>query len=118
MWGSVALAWIVRIVHLCVVAFVALAPMSRNPRVVAAHVALVPVLWVHWLVRDDSCVLTEIEKRLRGVSSDDSFIQSIVGPVYLPDESVRLAAWYGSVAAWVVAVSRATRGDVAAALVA
>ena len=40
------------------------------------------LLFLHWLLNNDTCALTMLEQRLRGVEKSASFIHSIVGPVY------------------------------------
>lgn len=40
------------------------------------------VLFAHWLMNKDTCVLTLVEQHLRGVPKGDTFLQSLVGPVY------------------------------------
>ena len=106
--GIAALA--VRAVHVVVVAFVLLAPFSDDAAVIRAHVWLVPFLWIHWILNDDSCALTVLECRLRGVSVDRSFVHGIVGPVYrMGRASSSWLAWLATFLAWCVAVARARR---------
>lgn len=110
-------AWIVALAHLALVAFMVLAPFSSSPTMVVMHVLLTPVLWVHWLVGDDSCVLTVLEQHVRGVESTDCFMHRLVGPVYnISDPDARVLSWLGSVLLWAVSASRVSRHDVWAAL--
>lgn len=110
-------AWVVALAHLALVAFMALAPFSSSPSLLVMHVLLTPVLWVHWLVGDDSCVLTLLEHQLRGVDNTDSFMHRLVGPVYnISDPDARMVSWLGSVLLWAVSASRVTRQDFRTAL--
>lgn len=98
----------VRAVHILVVAFVLLAPFSDDAFVIRAHVWLVPFLWMHWILNDDSCALTMLECKLRGVPADESFVQGVVGPVYrVGQTSASWLAWTASFVAWCAALARA-----------
>ena len=98
-------AWAVRVLHVALVAFVVLAPLV--PRLLPLHAALVPLLWLHWATNEDTCALTELEKRLRGVDEGDSFVHAVVGPVFrVQDSAVRRACWAVSAAAWAVTLAR------------
>ena len=98
----------VRVLHILVVAFVLLAPFSDNASVIRTHVWLVPFLWVHWLLNDDSCALTVLECKLRGVPVGKSFVHDIVSPVYrLGQTSASSLAWVATFLAWTVAMARA-----------
>lgn len=102
---SAVSAAVVMVLHTALVAFVLAAPFSTDDSALAACVFLLPMLWIHWLLNDDTCFLTIVECRLRGLQPSQSFIHRLVSPVYkIRDEHVRLLAWVGSVGLWVVAV--------------
>jgi len=46
------------------------------------HVTTVFTLVVHWYMNNDACFLTLLETKLRGVDKVESFMHSIVSPVY------------------------------------
>lgn len=97
----------VGILHCAFVGFMVLAPFATDRAWVAAHALVTPFLWLHWLLNDDSCVLTLVEARLRGVDDHDSFFYKVVSPVYkVRDEDVRVASWYASAALWAVTLAR------------
>ena len=85
----------IKVLHIAFAAFMALAPFSRNLGVVAMHAITVPFLLFHWLLNDDTCFLTLVERRLRGLSEGDSgFFHALVSPVYkLPEYVVGKAVW-------------------------
>jgi hypothetical protein len=100
-------AALVSAVHVALVAFVVVAPFSENPTALVLHLVGVPFLWLHWLLNDDTCALTVLERAVRGVDARDSFVHAIVSPVYkIRDDTVRRACWVGSLALWLVTVSR------------
>lgn len=102
-----ALATLVWLAHVALVAFAVWAPFSGNDRAIAAHFVMTPFLWLHWSLNDDTCALTLLEKKLRGVEDSTSFFHNLVSPVYkIRDEHVRVLAWGASVGLWLVSASR------------
>ncbi len=97
------LATLVALTHVLLVAFVCVAPWSSVPWVVALHAVLLPFLWVHWILNDDTCALSQLEAHLRGVPVDSSFVHRLVSPVYMVHDS---SVWLISVALWCVSMYR------------
>lgn len=104
------LAALVGALHLALVAFVVWAPFSGSDAALALHFFLVPFLWLHWALNDDTCALTLLESRLRGVDASESFVHRVVSPVYkIRDEHARLVAWGASAGLWLVTATRVAR---------
>lgn len=96
-------AGLVGAIHAAFAGFMVLAPFASDRAWVAAHALVTPFLWLHWLLNDDTCALTLVEARLRGVADRDSFVYKVVSPVYkIRDEE----CWYASAALWAVSVFR------------
>ena len=76
---------IVALIHLAVVVFFLYAPFSPYPHVwVLAFVAGVFTM-SHWLIpgpESDTCCLTILERWLRGCEKKESFMHSIMSPIY------------------------------------
>lgn len=110
-------AWVIRAMHVAYVAFVALAPFSGNRAALVLHALTTPVVWLHWILNDDRCALTVLEKAVRGVDDDASFFHALVSPVFrVEDGDVRAACWVVSIALWAVTVNQLTWADVVAEL--
>lgn len=115
--SSALAAGIVTALHWLFVAFVVATPFTPHRGLLVAHVVLVPFLWLHWLLNDDACALTELEKHLRGVSDDRSFFHALVSPVYkIGDGGVRAACWLATAALWGVTARKVGWADVVAEL--
>lgn len=109
-WVASTLIWVL---HVAYVAFVALAPFGSNRTLLVLHALTTPMVWVHWLLNDDQCALTVLEKAVRGVDDDRSFFHALVSPVYkVRDADLRAACWVASLALWAVTVSKLTWTDV------
>lgn len=110
-------ARIVTALHWLFVAFVVAAPFTSHRGLLVLHATVVPFLWLHWVLNDDTCALTEFEKHLRGVSNDRSFFYALVSPVYkIGDGWVRAACWAATAALWGVTLSKVGWADVVAEL--
>lgn len=102
-------AWLVRALHMLFVSAMILAPWSAVPRAVVAHAIVTPILWLHWYLNDDTCFLTLVESKLRGIKHTSSFFHTLVNPVYkIADDTVRKAAWTISGILWAVSLWRLT----------
>lgn len=77
-----AAADVVRCLHLALVCFMVWAPLFSGAEVLLLAEAGYVLLFVHWLLNNDACALTMLEQRLRGVEKAESFVQSVVQPVY------------------------------------
>lgn len=79
-----ALADIVRIVHLILVIFIVIAPFvyPMNLLITYLHIMLCIALLMHWMANSDRCILTSIEKKLRGVDDNKSFLHNILSPMF------------------------------------
>uniref|UniRef100_A0A6C0H6C7 Uncharacterized protein n=1 Tax=viral metagenome TaxID=1070528 RepID=A0A6C0H6C7_9ZZZZ len=68
--------------HLCVVAFVILAPLTQLPALHILHITFSLSLLVHWYCNSNVCSLSMIESKLRGLDYTESFTHRIVAPIY------------------------------------
>ena len=50
---------------------------------------LIPVLFLHWALNDDTCFLTDIERMVTNVPKERTFMGRLVGPIYnLSDDAI------------------------------
>lgn len=107
---SPILATLVWVLHMAFVLWVVVVPFTNNEPMLVLHLIVMPFLWFHWLLNDDTCALTLLERQLRGVPSQESFFHNIVSPVYkIKDEQVRSLSWVLSVALWLLTLSKVMR---------
>lgn len=100
-------AGLVSALHLAFVVFMTWAPFSGNRMALVMHLVVTPLLWLHWALNDDSCALTLLETKLRGVDSSESFMHSLVSPVYkVRDADMRTVCWLASAGLWAVTASQ------------
>ena len=74
--------------HILFVLFVVLSPFVNSNYLLLLHAFSMPFLMLHWLVNDDTCVLTIIESNLRKqlygkeYTEEDCFTCNLIKPVY------------------------------------
>jgi hypothetical protein len=73
--------------HIIFVLFVVLTPFFGNNYLLMLHGIVVPFMMLHWVLNDNSCALTIIEKSMReqlyGVAnSSECFTCRLIEPVY------------------------------------
>jgi hypothetical protein len=99
--------------HLGFVVFMVLTPFVGNRHALVLHALITPFLWLHWILNDDTCALTLLEKRLRGIDNDShSFFYNLVSPVYkVRDADVKTMCWVMSVLLWLVTLTKVGWAD-------
>ena len=74
--------------HFLLVCFVLFIPFTNNYYLILLHTIIVPFIMVHWYLNDNTCVLSEIEKRIRAnihgepIDEDDCFTCRLINPIY------------------------------------
>jgi hypothetical protein len=102
-------ATIVRILHILIIALYCVAPFTNSDPLLVLHLFTGPFLWFHWITNNDTCSLTLLEMKLRGIEEcEESFFWSVVSPLYKPqcDDLGRQFIWIASIALWLVTVSK------------
>ena len=81
---------IITLCHFAVVCFVVLTPFIGNNYFLLMHAILVPFIMFHWIINDNTCVLSTIEKKIREKMTnktsesamDDCFTCKLINPIY------------------------------------
>jgi hypothetical protein len=79
---------LVLICHALLVCFVVISPFINSNYVLLMHAVIVPFIMFHWIVNNDTCALTMMEKKLRQKITgkadvkEDCFTCKIIEPVY------------------------------------
>lgn len=105
-----ALSCFVSFLHFLVLFWVLVAPFHKELQV--SYVVLMPVIVLHWIILDDSCILTVLEKHIRGCSGDESYVHKFVSKIYnVPDGVLGKLMWLYAIVTWVYAVSQVSWED-------
>jgi hypothetical protein len=76
------LIYFIRFIHILFTTFVIITPFSGINTALQLHFFALPLLLFHWITNDDTCFLTYVESLLLGKEKEDTFINSIVSPIY------------------------------------
>lgn len=83
-----ALLDLIVILHFIFVLFILLTPFVGNNYFLILHAIVVPFMMAHWVMNDNNCALTLMEKQLRKTvygkepDPDDCFTYNLIAPVY------------------------------------
>lgn len=81
------LADIIMVCHILFILFVIFTPFWGNNYMLLMHAIIVPFIMLHWVMNDNTCILTVVEKALRakagqGVDPNDCFTCRLIEPIY------------------------------------
>ena len=62
-------------------------PFMKNKQNLNFYSLLVPFIFFHWSVNDDTCALTQMEMYVTGNSKDETFFGRVMGPIYKMDDN-------------------------------
>ena len=69
--------------HVLLFLFVVITPFIGSPDLILIDLMLMVSVYFHWILRDNTCVLTVIEKTLRGTPDDkQTFFGQLFGQMY------------------------------------
>ena len=115
------LADVIGYIHFLVVLFIVLVPFFGSEYFLTLHFLIVPFIMLHWLTNQTVCVLTELEKLVRGrdantifgqifepIYKDESFLGRFLRPVYeFKDEDEEMqVVWCVLTGLWVITLVR------------
>jgi hypothetical protein len=67
----------------------------------------------HWILLDDTCVLTLIENKLRGCAKEETFTFRLVSGIYnLPEGILGKLIWIYSITTWLYSINKVTWDDI------
>lgn len=76
---------IITLLHLLFILFVILVPFLGSNYFMMLHAIILPFVMLHWIVNDNTCFLTVVEKRLRkevNGEEGDCITCKLIEPVY------------------------------------
>lgn len=76
------LANIIRAIHLLIIITMLVIPFIGTEAMLKNYLFVTLFIFYHWSINNDTCALTELEKKLRNCKKEESFMQQIIGPIY------------------------------------
>ena len=62
-------------------------PFMKNKQNLEFYSLLVPFIFFHWSINDDTCALTQMEMVMTGNKKEETFFGRIMGPIYIMDDT-------------------------------
>jgi hypothetical protein len=74
-------------IHLVLFITMLVIPFLKNTQLLEMYSLLVPFIFYHWSVNDDTCALTQMEMYVTGNSKEETFFGRIMGPIYKMEDT-------------------------------
>jgi len=74
-------------IHLILFIAMLVIPFLKNTQLLEMYSLLVPFIFYHWSVNDDTCALTQMEMYVTGNSKEETFFGRIMGPIYKMEDN-------------------------------
>jgi hypothetical protein len=78
---------IIFLIHLVLFMAVLVIPFLKNTQLLEMYSILIPFIFYHWSVNDDTCALTQMEMYVTGNAKEETFFGRIMGPIYKMDDT-------------------------------
>ena len=78
---------IIFFVHLVFFVTMLVIPFTNNKQNLEFYSLLVPFIFFHWSVNDDTCALIQLEMAITGEEKDNTFFGKVMGPIYVMDDT-------------------------------
>jgi|SRR5210317_124283 len=78
---------IIFVIHLIFLIGILVIPFTNDRRNLEFYSILIPFIFYHWSVNDDTCALTQLEMYLTGQEKEETFMGRVVGPIYKMDDT-------------------------------
>lgn len=78
---------IIFFIHVVLFIVALLIPFSNNEKLLEIYSLVIPLLFFHWGVNDDTCALTQLEMYTTGKEKTQTFFGRLMGPIYKIDDT-------------------------------
>ena len=78
---------IIFLIHFIFLIGIIVVPFTNDRRSLEFYSILIPFIFYHWSVNDDTCALTQAEMAITGQKKEETFMGRVVGPIYKMEEN-------------------------------
>src|SRR5210317_2670168 len=78
---------IIFLLHTIFLLMILIIPFTNNRRNLEFYSMVIPFIFYHWSVNDDTCALTQAEMYVTGRDKEKTFMGRVVGPIYKMEEN-------------------------------
>jgi hypothetical protein len=110
---------IITLLHIIFILFVVVVPFTSSKYLLFIHAVFIPFLIFHWIINDNTCALTMVERKLRQkisgstVLDDDCITCKIIEPIYdfrKNNDTFTIAIYAITISLWLVSVLKLYNG--------
>ena len=76
---------IIFVIHIIVFVTSLIIPFSSNVKYLKMYSMIIPFVFFHWAINDDTCALTILESSLTGKEQKDTFFGRLMKPIFTID---------------------------------
>ncbi len=73
---------LIYIIHVILFIIGVIVPFTNNMRLLMMYSIVIPFLFWHWAVNDDTCALTQLEVFVTGKKKEHTFFGRLLGPIF------------------------------------
>ena len=92
---------LIMVIHVLFLLFLFIVPFTNSNYLLLIHVIIAPFIMIHWLLNDNTCALTMMEKYVRqqmygsdaSVKDEDCFTCRIIDPIYKFTDNYSSNSW-------------------------
>lgn len=74
-------------IHLFFLIAILVVPFTNDRRNLEFYSMVIPFIFYHWSVNDDTCALTQAEMFVTGKHKEETFMGRVVGPIYKMEDN-------------------------------
>ena len=106
----------IQFLHLIFILFIIVTPFLNSPYFLLLHVIVIPFMLMHWVIGNNTCVLTLAERYLKGIKESDStencYMCRLIYPVFDFSKNrteLRKILYTSAIILWLISVTRLYR---------
>ena len=74
-------------IHFCFLLWILVTPFMNDRRQLEFYGMIIPFIFYHWSVNDDTCAMTQLEMMLTNQEKEKTFMHRVVSPIYEMEEN-------------------------------
>jgi len=74
-------------IHFCFLLWILVTPFMNDRRQLEFYGMIIPFIFYHWSVNDDTCAMTQLEMMLTNQEKEKTFMHRVVSPIYVMEEN-------------------------------
>jgi hypothetical protein len=100
---------LIKFIHLLFIIFILSTPFTTFYNLLSLYVVIVPIIMIHWILNNNQCGLTVLEKILskNKENDDEYFTYKLISPIYDFNKNYNqfsLFIWIITIILWIISI--------------